>query len=117
VAVEESMAQQHDERRDSMRVPFRFQIREAGTRGSFEEREGNLALGGIYYAGLHPPLGALVEVRFLVPGHPEEIMALGEVLRVSREGDRFGAHLRFTDIAVESELAVARYLQAASVRA
>ena len=111
------MAQQHDERRDSQRVPFRFQIREAATRGSFVEREGNLALGGIYYAGLHPPVGALVEVRFLVPGHTGEIMALGEVLKVSQERDRFGAHLRFTSIAVESELAVARYLQVASVQA
>ena len=108
------MAQQHDERRDSQRVPFRFQIREADARGSFEEREGNLALGGIYYAGLHPPLGAMVEVRFLIPGHTEEIMALGEVVRVSQERDRFGAHLRFTDIPVESELAVARYLQLAA---
>ena len=91
------MAQPHDDRRDSQRVPFRFQVREAAARGSFEEREGNLALGGIYYAGLHPPVGAVVEVRFLIPGHTEEIMALGEVVRVSRDGDRFGAHLRFTD--------------------
>ena len=107
------MAQPYDERRDSLRVPFRFQIREAATGGSFVEHDGNLALGGIDYAGRHPPVGASVEVRFLIPGHFEEIMALGEVLRVSNEGDRFGAHLRFTEIPVESELAVARYLQAA----
>ena len=108
------MAQKQDERRDSLRVPFRFQVREAKVGGSFVEREGNLALGGIYYAGLHPPLGAVVEVRFLIPGHLDEIMARGEVLRVSREGERYGAHLRFTDIPIESELAVARYLQGAS---
>jgi PilZ domain len=107
------MAQPYDERRDSQRVPFRFQVREKAVGGSFVEREGNLALGGIYYAGLHPPLGAVVEVRFLLPGHSEEIMALGEVLRVSKEGERFGAHMRFTDIPVEWELAVARFLQAA----
>jgi hypothetical protein len=108
------MPQPVEDRRDSQRVPFRFQIREAAARGSFEEREGNLALGGIYYAGLHPPVGAVVEVRFLIPGHTEEIMALGEVVRVSQERDRFGAHLRFTSIPVESELAVARYLQLAA---
>ena len=106
------MAQPNDERRDSHRVPFRFQVREAAARGSFEVREGNLALGGIYYSGLHPPVGAVVEVRFLLPDHTEEIMALGEVLRVSREGEKFGAHLRFTEIPLDSELAVARYLQA-----
>jgi hypothetical protein len=107
------MAQSYDERRDSQRVPFRFQVREAAVGGSFVEREGNLALGGIDYAGRHPPVGAVVEVRFLIPGHFEEIMALGEVLRVSLEGERFGAHIRFTAIPVESELAVARYLQGA----
>jgi hypothetical protein len=112
VAAEEQMAKPDDDRRDSHRVPFRFQVREAAVGGSFVEREGNLALGGIYYAGLHPPVGAVVEVRFLIPGHTEEIMALGEVLRVSKKGEKFGAHMRFTDIPVEWELAVARYLQA-----
>jgi len=107
------MAQPNDERRDSHRVPFRFQVREAAARGSFEEREGNLALGGIYYTGLHPPVGAVVEVRFLLPGHPEEIMALDQVLRVSRDGENFVANLRFTDIPLDSELAVARFLQTA----
>jgi hypothetical protein len=101
----------NDERRDSQRVPCRFQVRVVAEGGSFVEQEGNVALGGIYYAGLHPPVGAQVEVRFLVPGRDAEIMALGEVLRVSREGDRFGAHIRFTSIPVESELALARFLQ------
>jgi hypothetical protein len=107
------MAQAYDERRDSLRIPFRFQVREAAVGGSFVEHEGNLALGGIDYAGRHPPVGAVVEVRFLIPGHFEEIMALAEVLRVSSEGEQFGAHMKFTEIPVESELAVARYLQAA----
>jgi hypothetical protein len=107
------MAQPNDERRDSLRVPCRFQVREAAAGGSFVEHQGNLALGGIYYSGLHPPIGAEVEVRFLLPGHSEEVMALGEVLRVSLEGEKFGAHIRFSNIRVESELAVARHLQAA----
>ena len=106
------MAQPFDERRESLRVPCRFQVREAAVGGSFVPLEGNLALGGIYYAALHPPVGAHVEVRFLLPGQRDEIMALGEVIRVSTEGEKFGAHLRFTSIPIESELAVARYLQA-----
>jgi len=107
------MAQPSDERRDSARVPFRFQVRDAGVGGSFVERDGNLALGGIYYTGRQPPVGSVVEVRFLIPGHFEEIMALGEVLRVSRDGEKVGAHIRFTEIPVESELAVARYIHTA----
>ncbi len=41
------MSQQSDERRDSDRVPFRFQVRERAQGGSFEEHLGNLALGGV----------------------------------------------------------------------
>jgi hypothetical protein len=108
------MAQPFDERRESLRVPCRFQIRDAEVGGSFVEHEGNLALGGMYYSGSHPPVGTVVEIRFLLPGQPEEIMALGEVLRISRDEEKFGAHLRFTGIPLELELALARYLQAAS---
>jgi len=105
------MASSFDDRRDSDRVPCRFLVRESALGGSFEERVGNLSIGGVYFAGLHPPTGSLVEVRFFVPGHESEIEARGEVIRVSREGDQFGAHIRFTDILLESELALARFLQ------
>jgi hypothetical protein len=36
---------------------------------------------------------------------------VGEVLRVSRAGARFGAHVRFLEIPLEAELAIARYLE------
>jgi len=105
------MASSYDDRRDSDRVPCKFLVRESAQGGSFEERVGNLSIGGVYFAGLHPPTGSLVEVRFFVPGYENEIEARGEVIRVSREGDQFGAHIRFTDILLESELALARFLQ------
>jgi hypothetical protein len=35
----------------------------------------------------------------------------GEVLRVTREGPRFGAHVRFLEIPLDAELAIARFLQ------
>jgi hypothetical protein len=105
------MASTYDDRRDSDRVPCKFLVRESALGGSFEEREGNLSIGGVYFAGLHPPTGSVIEVRFFVPGHEQEIEARGEVVRVSREGDQFGAHIRFTDILLESELALARFLQ------
>jgi len=101
----------YEERRDSARIPFTFQVRDAALGGSFETYEGNIAIGGVYYAGLHPPAGAKVEVRFLLPGESGEVMAMGEVIRVSREGERFGAHIRFTEIPLESELALARFFQ------
>jgi hypothetical protein len=104
------------ERRDSPRVPFEFMVREKALGGSFEQRAGNLAIGGIYFTGNHPPSGAEVEVRFVVPGSDLEIEAAGEVVRVRRTGDLFGSHIRFTEISVDGELAVARYLQAVTAR-
>ncbi len=100
------------DRRDSRRVPIRLMVRDATLGGSFDERAGNLSLGGIYFTEGHPPYGTRVEVRFLLPGE-EEVRAVGEILRVSREGPGFGAHVRFQDLPLESELAIARFLDRA----
>ncbi len=99
------------ERRDSERVPVQLLVRDLGTGGSFEAREGNLALGGVYFEALHPPVGGRVELRFILPGVQDEVRAVGEVLRVSRDGARFGAHVKFSDIPLEDELAIARFLE------
>ena len=100
-----------EDRRDSLRVPVRFLVRDAELGGSFEERSGNLGLGGVYYTEGHPPTGSRVELRFLLPGARGEIRATGEILRVSREGDAFGAHVRFTEMSLDAEMAIARFLQ------
>ncbi len=100
-----------DDRRDSQRVPIRLLVRDAALGGSFEEREGNLALGGVYFTEGHPPYGNRVEVRFILPGTRNEVRATGEILRVSRDGGSFGAHVKFRDLPLETELAIARFLQ------
>jgi len=100
------------DRRDSARVPLKLLVREVALGGSFEERDGHLALGGVDFAALHPPVGTRFELRFLLPGGRQEIRAVAEVLRITREGERYGAHLRFVEIPIDAELAIARYLQA-----
>lgn len=106
------MQEPNDDRRDSQRVPFRFQVRERELGGSFEEHQGNLSIGGVYFAGFHPTTGAVVELRFMVPGYDHEVLATGEVLRISRDGAQFGTHIRFTEIPLEAELALARFFHA-----
>ncbi len=107
----QEQAKATDDRRDSERIPIRLLVRDATLGGSFEERQGNLALGGVYFTEGHPPQGNQVEVRFIIPGTREEVRAVGEILRVSREGSSFGAHVRFRDLPLETELAIARFLQ------
>jgi uncharacterized protein (TIGR02266 family) len=104
---------QSSDRRDSRRVQIRIMIRDAALGGSFDERTGNLSLGGIYFAEKHPPPGTRVEIRFFLPGRSREVRAVGDILRVSREGGSFGAHVRFEELAVEDELAIARFLESA----
>ncbi|GEJ55671.1 PilZ domain-containing protein [Anaeromyxobacter diazotrophicus] len=102
-----------EDRRDSQRVPIRLLVRDSALGGSFEERAGNLSLGGVYFAEGHPPAGARVELRFLVPGLRGEVRCEGEILRVTRAAGAFGAHVRFQDLPLETELAIARYLETA----
>lgn len=99
------------DRRDSDRVSVQLMLRDAALGGSFEPAEGNLSLGGVFFDGLHPPVGSRFELRFLLPGGREEIRAVGEVLRVSREGSKFGAHVKFVEIPLDAEMAIARFLQ------
>lgn len=99
------------DRRDSTRIPLPLLVRDESLGGSFEERQGNLGLGGVFFDALHPPASDRFEVRFILPGAREEIRAAAEVLKVTREGERFGTHLRFLDLPLDTELAIARFLQ------
>src|SRR5689334_17249373 len=114
MAERETQVGGREDRRESARVPIRFMVRHDALGGSFEERDGNLSLGGVYFAAPHPPFGARVEVRFFLPGESAEVHARGEIVSVSRDDARgFGAHVRFEDLPLEAELAIARFLQAA----
>lgn len=100
-----------DDRRDSARVTIRLMVRDLELGGSYEERDGNLALGGVYFTEGHPPAGNRLELRFFLPGSSDEIRVQGEVVQVTREGSAFGAHVRFADMPIETELAIARSLE------
>jgi len=99
------------ERRISPRVPMAFLVRDLKEGPSYEERHGDIGLGGIWWEGRYPPLGRKVEVRFRLPGVPQEIHASGEIIRLSESGRQLGFHMRFTQLDVESELAIAKYLE------
>lgn len=105
------VADPNADRRDSNRIPVRLLVREPALGGSYEERDGNLSIGGVLYWALHPPVGGRVEIRFFIPAFRREVRAVGEVLRVSREGDRFGTHVRFVEIPLDAEMTLARAFQ------
>lgn len=110
-AVEQPAA----DRRESRRVPVELMVRDLGLGGSFEPKRGNLALGGVFYDDLHAPAGDRVEVRFLLPGghggSRQPIHALAEVIEAVPTDELFGVRLRFVEIPLEDEMAIARCLQ------
>ncbi|MEW5743666.1 MAG: PilZ domain-containing protein [Myxococcota bacterium] len=100
-----------DDRRDSPRIAMQFLVRDVGLpHGEWEEREGDLSLGGIYWKGKTAPHGTEVDVRFRLPGVPKEIRCRGEILRVKAAGATIDFHVRFTELDVQSELAIAKAL-------
>lgn len=99
------------DRRESPRVPMRFLVRDIAGGGTYEERDGDLSLGGIYWKGSSPPMGKDVDIRFRLPGVPVEIRAKGEIIRLTNRGGGIDFHLRFTRLDVQDELTIARYVE------
>ena len=89
---------------------MRFLLRDVGNDGDWEEREGDLSLGGISWHGKTPALGTEVDSRFRLPGVAQELHARAEILRVKSEEQGVHFQLRFTDLDIETERAIARYL-------
>jgi len=92
---------------------MQFLVRDLAEGGSYQEREGDLSVGGIYWAGRYPPEGAEVEVRFRLPQEAKEIRAQAEIIRIDQGDGGIGFHVRFTELDIESELAIARFLDRA----
>lgn len=112
----DSMSDKAEDRRDSPRVPMRLKLRRAGSPGDFEARDGDLSLGGCAWPGPGLEAGVKVEVRFQLPILPDEVEATGEVLHVTQGPQGPIARVRFVDLAVEAELAIARHLDDVQLR-
>lgn len=109
-AISRQRERRNDDRRDSPRYPMTFLVRDPGEDNLWEERSGDLSIGGINWTGKTPPKGNQVDVRFRLPGVPKEIRAQGEIIRLSDGEKGISFHVRFTELDVTSELAVAKYL-------
>src|SRR5688500_1002400 len=98
------------ERRESPRAQMTFLVRDLGDeRGEWAEREGELSVGGIHWLARNKPEGPRVEVRFRLPGVSTEVRAEGEIIRVTEDGGGSRLQVRFTELDVAHELAIARH--------
>jgi uncharacterized protein (TIGR02266 family) len=98
------------DRRECPRIPYSFRVRCARDAQEFEESNGDLSTGGIFWAAGHPVPCRDVEVRVSLPGHEEEIAARGEIIGSRERQGAVGFHVRFVELSTEGELAIARYI-------
>jgi uncharacterized protein (TIGR02266 family) len=106
----DSTGPKSDERRDSPRVPMSFRVRRAGSEAAFDSHEGDLSLGGCAFRGAVLEPGARIELRFRLPTLPAELQVMGEVLIGTEVGQGSSTRVRFLELPVEAELAIARHL-------
>jgi hypothetical protein len=104
-----SRARRMGERRESPRLPIAVWVKNAAAT-DFEEVEGDISVGGMHFTDALPIQGKKIDLRFRLPGRKDEVHVKGEVVEVSARGDRYGAHVRFTEVEVDTELAIARYI-------
>ncbi len=99
------------DRRESHRVPVQVEIRQGN--GPFEPHPGNIGIGGVFFTKpLELPTGAVVQLRFRLPGVERTLQLKGEVVEVSlvsRPEER-GTRVRFLEPDIQTELSIARFL-------
>jgi uncharacterized protein (TIGR02266 family) len=96
------------DRRESPRLPIKVWVKNTG--GTFEEVEGDISVGGMHFLNKLPIKGKRIDLRFKLPGREAEVRVSGEVVQVSAKGDKHGAHVKFTDLDIDTELAIARFI-------
>src|SRR4051812_15770025 len=97
------------QRRESPRVPIRLGARLPG-QAHFESHEGDVSLGGARVDLQYPPFGNEMEIALPLPEEPLPLRLLADVLRVTGGGLNWSAHLRFRELPLQVEMAIARYL-------
>jgi len=99
-----------EERRTSPRAPLRLWVVDPGESGVPTVYDGEVSLGGASWWTRYPPLAAEVDIHFRLP-EGYETKAHAKVLRVLDDGDDHRVQVKFTDLPVKVELALARYLE------
>ena len=92
------------DRRESHRLPIDVEVRQGNA--PFSSHQGNIGIGGVFFKT------PLEQLRFTLPDSNEAIQAKGEVVDITAVGrpeDR-GTRVRFIDLDIKNELAIARFL-------
>ena len=99
------------DRRTAARVPLDLWVEEEKGNELYFRRTGNVSIGGIYFEQTIPhALGSKVKLRFSLPGSPDVIEALGEIVNTPQVKDGLGMGLRFTEVSAEALKSLEKFL-------
>lgn len=99
------------DRRESHRVAIEVEVRVGNQ--DYQSHQGNIAIGGVYFVQpLDLPTGAVIQLRFDLPGLDKRVETKAEVIEITAVGrpSEVGTRVKFTDLDLRSELLIARYL-------
>jgi uncharacterized protein (TIGR02266 family) len=100
------------DRREHARVPLDLWVEEEKGNELYFRRTGNVSTGGIYFEQTIPhALGTKVRLRFSLPGSPDVIEALGEIVNTPSVKDGLGMGLRFTDVPADAMKRLESFLE------
>lgn len=99
------------DRRESHRVDLPIEVKVGND--DYVTHGGNVAIGGVFFSRpLELPTGAVVQLRFDLPGLDKRVQTRAEVVEITAVGNPtdVGTRVRFMDLDLRSELLIARFL-------
>lgn len=97
------------DRRESPRLPIKVWVKNTAS-NKFEQVDGDLSVGGMHFVDKLPIEGKKIDLRFKIPGRDEEVHVAGEVIKISKKQTGYGAHVRFGEMDIDTQLAIARFI-------
>jgi uncharacterized protein (TIGR02266 family) len=88
------------ERRSAIRVPVEIWVEQSTVRELYFQRSANISQGGIFLQQTIPHArGAIVNLRFTLPGDDHAFQVSGEIVNVGETASELGMGIRFIDLA------------------
>ena len=101
----------HGERRRATRAPIDLWVEEEKGNELYFRRTGNISVGGVYFEQTIPhAVGTRVKLRFSLPGHPDVIETIGEIVNTPNVKDGLGMGLKFEGMSEPDRKRLERFI-------
>lgn len=99
------------DRRESPRLPIKVWVKNPAS-NKFQQVQGDISVGGMLFHDALPIDGKHIDLRFKLPGRAEEVHVHGDVIDISKKESGYAAHIRFGEMDLDTQRAIARFIDA-----